>query len=153
MKDKKVLTEELINERLEALGFGEKQSSNEEEIMESVLNHYNVQFNDNWSEKGIDFYIYEENTADGYSVYVATNDPRRISVCENIHYYSSGIEEALVDAIKYSNGYPEEKFTIYAADIEPEIIEGAMETLFNYLKLRFEVEVTNNLKNEGYESK
>ena len=152
MKDKKVLTEELINERLEALGFGEKQSSNEEEIMESVLDHYNVLFNDNWGEKGIDFYIYEENTADGYTVYVATHDRDRISVCENVHYYSSGIEEALVDAIKYSDGYPEEKFTIYAADIEPEIIEGAMETLFNYLKFRFEVEVTNNLKDEGYES-
>jgi hypothetical protein len=65
---------------------------------------------------------------------------------------SSGIEEALVDAIKYSDGDPEEKFTIYAADIEPEIIEGAMETLFNHLKFRFEVEVTNDLKDEGYES-
>jgi len=152
MKDKKILTEELINERLEAIGFGEKQSSNKEKIMESVLDHYNVQFNDNWGEEGIDFYIYEENTADGYTVYVATYDRGEISVCDDVHYYSSGIEKDLVDAIKYSNGYPEEKFTIYAADIEPEIIEGAMETLFNYLKFRFEVEVTNNLKDEGYES-
>ena len=39
----KYITEELINERLEAKGFGEKQSENEEVAKQNVLNYYGVE--------------------------------------------------------------------------------------------------------------
>ena len=70
---KKLITDELINERLEAKGFGEKQINDEDLAKESVLKHFNVEFTDGYSSSA-DFYIYEESTADGYSVFIATYD-------------------------------------------------------------------------------
>ena len=64
------------------------------------LNHFGAKIVDEWSDK-CDYYIYEESTADGYSVYVATNDPSNILVDENIYYYDSDLGEALLDALRY----------------------------------------------------
>ena len=71
---KKLITDELINERLEAKGFGKKQINDEDLAQKSVLKHFNVEFTDEWTNNA-DFYVYEESTADGYSVFVATHDP------------------------------------------------------------------------------
>ena len=99
----KLITDELINEMLEARGFGTKQSEDEDLAKESVLKHFNVEFTDEWSSNA-DFYIYEESTADGYSVYVATYDTSSISINENVYYYDSDLSDALEEFIKYSNG-------------------------------------------------
>ena len=82
----KLITDELINEMLEARGFGEKQINDEDLAKEAVLNHFNVEFTDNFTSNA-DFYIYEESTADGYSVYVATHNTSSISINENVYYY------------------------------------------------------------------
>ena len=145
----KYITEELINERLEAKGFGEKQSENEEVARQNVLNHYGVELTDNWTAKA-EYYIYEETTKDGYTVYVATNDTDSISICEDIYYYDGDLGDALEEAIKYSNGdedYPE---IIYVDDLYQNFIDLAIENLFVYLAEKFEEEVTNELINEGY---
>ena len=68
---KKLITDELINERLEAKGFGEKQINDEDLAKEAVLKHFGVEFTDQWSSNA-GFYIYEESTADGYSVFIDT---------------------------------------------------------------------------------
>ena len=60
----KLITDELINERLEAKGFGEKQSKNEEVAKKNVLKHYGVELTDNWTANA-EYYIYEETTSDG----------------------------------------------------------------------------------------
>ena len=85
----KLITDELINEMLEARGFGEKQINDEDLAKEAVLNHFNVEFTDNFTSNA-DFYIYEESTSDGYSVYVATHDTSSISINEDV-YYSTAI--------------------------------------------------------------
>ena len=41
----KLITDELINEMLEAKGFGEKQI-NDDFVQEAVLNHFNVELTD-----------------------------------------------------------------------------------------------------------
>ena len=84
---KKLITDELINERLEVKGFGEKQIEDEDLAKESVLKHFSVEFTDDYSDNA-DFYIYEESTADGYSVFIATYDQNRVNVNENVYYYS-----------------------------------------------------------------
>ena len=71
MKEK-LITDELINEMLEAKGFGEKQINDEDLAKEAVLKHFSVEFTDDYSSSA-DFYIYEESTADGYSVFIATS--------------------------------------------------------------------------------
>jgi hypothetical protein len=72
----KEITDELINERLEEIGFGNKQADNEDARRENVLNHYNVEIHEDY--RNADFHIYEESTADGYEVYVATHDMNKV---------------------------------------------------------------------------
>ena len=150
MNKTKYITDELINERLEAKGFGDKQSENEDVAKQNVLNHYGVELTSDWTNRA-SYYIYEETTKDGYSVYVATDDTDNISVCEDIYYYDGDLGDVLEEQIKYSNGdedYPE---IIYVDDLYQNFIDLAIENLFIYLSERFEEEVIGELKDEGYE--
>jgi hypothetical protein len=148
----KLITDELINERLEARGFGEKQSENEDVAKQNVLDHYGVELTDNWTAKA-EFYIYEETTKDGYTVYVATNDTDSISVCEDIYYYDGDLSDVLEEQIKYSNGDEEYREVIYVDDLYQNFIDLAIENLFVYLAEKFEEEVIDELLDEGYEHK
>jgi hypothetical protein len=148
----KLITDELINKRLEARGFGEKQSENEDVAKQNVLDHYGVELTDNWTAKA-EFYIYEETTKDGYTVYVATNDTDSISVCEDIYYYDGDLSDVLEEQIKYSNGDEEYREVIYVDDLYQNFIDLAIENLFVYLAEKFEEEVIDELLDEGYEHK
>ena len=147
---KKLITDKLINERLEAKGFGEKQINDEDLAKESVLNHFNVEFTNNYSSSA-DFYIYEESTADGYSVFIATYDQDRVNVNENVYYYDSDLGNALEEFIRYSNGDEENPEIIYVDDLHQQFIDDAIVQLFEYLAERFEEEIIDELKSEGYE--
>jgi len=146
---KKPITNELINKRLEAKGFGEKQINDEDLAKESVLNYYNVELTDDYSSSA-DFYIYEESTADGYSVFIATYDQDRVNVNENVHYYDSDLGDALEEHIKYSNGDEDNPEIIYVDDLYQQFIDDAIVQLFEYLAERFEEEVIDELIEEGY---
>ena len=146
----KLITDELINEMLEAKGFGEKQINDEDLAKEAVLKHFGVEFTDDYSSNA-DFYIYEESTADGYSVFVATHDQNVVNVNENVYYYDSDLGDALEEFIKYSNGDEENPEIIYVDDLHQQFIDDAIVQLFEYLAERFEEEVIDKLKDEGYE--
>ena len=148
----KLITEELINERLEAKGFGKKQQEDEDTARQNVLNHYGIELTSDWTEKA-EYYIYEESTSDGYSVYISTDDTSSINVCEDINLYDYDLSDKLEEQIKYSNGdedYPE---IIYVDDLYQEFIDQAIENLFIYLSEKFEEEVIDELLSEGYEHK
>ncbi len=146
---KKLITDELINERLEAKGFGEKQINDEDLAKESVLKHLNVEFTDNYNDSA-DFYMYEESTADGYSVFVATHDQSVVNVNENVYYYDSDLSDALVDFMKYSNGSEDYPNIVYVDDLNQQFIDDAIVQLFEYLAERFEEEIIDKLTDEGY---
>ena len=147
---KKLITDELINERLEAKGFGDKQSEDEDLANEAVLKHFNVEFTDEWSSNA-DFYVYEESTADGYSVFIATHDQNSVNVNENVYYYDSDLGDVLEEHIRYSNGDEDNPEIIYVDDLHQQFIEDAIVQLFQYLAERFEEEIIDELKDEGYE--
>jgi hypothetical protein len=146
---KKLITNKLINERLEAKGFGEKQIEDEDLAKESVLKHFSVEFTDDYSSNA-DFYIYEESTADGYSVFIATYDQNRVNVNENVYYYDSDLGDVLGEHIKYSSGDEDIPEIIYVDDLDQQFIDDAITQLFEYLAERFEEEVIDELKDEGY---
>ena len=148
MKEK-LITDKLINEMLEARGFGEKQINDEDLAKEAVLNHFHVEFTDNFTSNA-DFYIYEESTADGYSVYVATHDTSSISINENVYYYESDLGDALEEFIKYSNGDEDNPEIIYVDDLFQQFIDDAIVQLFEYLAERFEEDIIDELKDKGY---
>ena len=145
----KKITEELINERLEAKGFGEKQADGEDLMYKAVLGHYDHKLIDEWDDDA-EYFIYEESTADGYSVYIATANPRKINISEDVHYYDSDLGEMLAEAIKWGNGDPEYPEKIYVEDLGAQYVQDAMEQLFEELSERFEEEVLMDLEEEGY---
>jgi hypothetical protein len=147
---KKLITDELINERLEAKGFGEKQINDEDLAKESVLKHFNVEFTEDYSNDA-DFFIYEESTADGYSVFVATYDQGNVNIGEHVYYYDSDLGDALEEHIRYSNGDEDNPEIIYVDDLHQQFIDDAIVQLFEYLAERFEEEIIDELKDEGYE--
>ena len=145
------ITDKLINERLERLGFGNKQANDEDARMESVLKHYHIKLTDNFQDG--DFNIYEESTADGYEVWVATNDMNSVNICENVYYYDSDLADVLVENIKCSNGSEDYQYVIYISDLYLNFIDEAFSTLFEELRMEFKEEVIQQLVDEGYEYK
>ena len=146
----KVITDTLINNRLEAKGFGLKQQENQDLARKSVLDHYGVKLTNDYSSNA-DFNIYEESTVDGYSVWIATNDTSNISICEDVHYYDSDLGDALAEAIKYSNGDVDFPETFYVEDEYANYVDEAIDQLFVYLTERYEEEIIDELTEEGYE--
>ena len=76
---KKILTEDLIDERLEAIGID--YDIDHDEALKVVKNHYEFDITDTWN-KTPDYSIYAETTADGYEVWVATSGDGR-NICIN----------------------------------------------------------------------
>ena len=148
----KIITQELINERLEAKGFGDKEREDENLAKKSVLDYYGVELTDRYDSNAA-FSIYEESTVDGYSVWIATHDTYKISICEDVYYYDSDLGDALAEAIRYSNGDVDFPETFYVEDEDANYVNEAIEQLFVYLSEKFEEEVVNELIDEGYEEK
>jgi len=146
---KKLITDELINEMLEARCFGEKQINDEDLAREAVLKHFSVELTDDYCGNA-DFYIYEESTADGYSVFIATHNQNSVNVNENVYYYDSQLGDALEEFIKYSNGDEHTPEVIYVDDLNQQFIDDAIVQLFEYLAERFEEEVIGELQDKGY---
>ena len=147
--NKKIITAKLINEKLEVKGFGDYQANDEDLAKESVLNYYNIELTDDYASRR-DFYMYEESTADGYSVFVATHDQNSININENVYYYDSDLSDALEEFIKYSNGDEDNPEIIYVDDLHQHFIDDTMGQLFEYLAARFEEDIIDELKDKGY---
>ena len=138
----KEITDDLIEERLTKKGFGEKDSHDEEHVRKVVLKHFDLEITDDWS-SDCDHYLYEESTADGYSVFVACYDTSSISVNEDIHYYDNELSGKLQDAIKDSG-------EIYIDDYHQDFIDDAIRELYEHLaEVKYE-EAIQELKDEGY---
>ena len=139
---KKLITDELIEQKMISYGFGETDSHDEEYVRELILKHYDAELTDQW-QSNCDYYIYEESTADGYSVFVACYDTSSISVNEDIHYYDSDLSGKLQDAIK-------DGFEIYVDDLHQCFIDDAIQELYEYLAERFHAQAIDELEDEGY---
>ena len=103
--------EELYDDKLEqkmiSKGFGEKDSHDEKHVTKVVCKHFDLELTDDWS-SDCDHYIYEENTADGYTVWVSTNDINKINVSEDVHYYDNDLAAEFKQAI-YDNDHSDVK--------------------------------------------
>ena len=139
---KKLITDELIEQKMISYGYGETNSHDEEYVRELILKHYDAELTDQW-QSNCDYYIYEESTSDGYSVFVACYDTNSISVNEDIHYYDSGLSDVLQDAIK-------DGLEIYVDDLHQCFIDDAIQELYVYLAERYHEQAIDELEDEGY---
>ena len=143
MAIKKLLTEELIEKRLEDKGF--KFDVEHDEALEAIQEFYEFELTDNWS-KNPDYSIYTETTADGYEVWVATHgDGRNICVGEDIHYYENDLSDKLAEAMTDYNEL------IYVDDLEADYVEEAVTTVYDEYYNDMKQEVEDELIEEGYE--
>jgi len=136
----KYITDELIAQRMELKGWIE--GCDDEHARNQVLAHYDCEVTDQWQNP--DFSIYEESTADGYSVWIASADTNRISINEDVYYYDGDLTDVLYEAIPDYN-------RIYC-DCE-DIIEDAITRHYEDLLCKMEDEIIDELLDEGYNHK
>ena len=90
------------NEKLKELSvFSENEEYLTHEQKEKIVLEYydsEVQVNQ-WSDKYVDVQFYSETTADGYEVYVVTEDIRQINIGSEVYYYKDDLGEQLKDYI------------------------------------------------------
>jgi len=142
----KKITDELIEEKMSAKGFSEQGFHDDDKTRESVLAHYEVELTTDWREN-LDFYIYEESTSDGYTVYIATEDTRNINIGDDVHYYDNSLFGELIEFIKYSDTGA----VVYVDDLYQDYIDDAFRDLYSELCERYHEESVNELIDEGYE--
>ena len=136
----KYITDELITLRMTEKGWIE--GCDDEHAKKQVLDHYECDITDHW--RSPDFSIYEESTADGYSVWIATDDDKSINVSEDVYYYENELNDVLYDAIPDYN-------RIYCDNYD--FVEDAITRHYEDLLCRMEEEVVDELLNEGYAHK
>jgi len=141
---KKIITNELITSKLEEQGYLEYHDMEQTEAWNLLQAHYNCEVDDGWRNKHYDFHCYTETTADGYEVYVTTNDPDNICVSEDVHYYDNDLSDEIEQAIYDGN-------SMYIDDVDSPsfklAVENAYETMYNDKKQ----EIENELIEQGYE--
>jgi len=136
----KFITDELITQRMESKGWIE--GCDDEHARKQVLEYFDCEITDQWQNP--DFSIYEESTADGYSIWIATDDDKRINVNQDVYYYDGELPDVLYEAIPDYN-------RIYCDD--EHVIEDAITRHYEYLLCRIEDEIVDELYNEGYDTK
>lgn len=136
----KFITDELITQRMESKGWIE--GCDDEHAKNQVLAHFECEITDQWQNP--DFSVYEESTADGYSIWIATDDDKHINVNEDVYYYENELTDVLYEAIPdYSN--------IYCDNYD--FVEDAITRHYEDLLCKMEDEVVDELLDEGYNHK
>ncbi len=102
---------------------GYKEGVSEEVAYELVMSYYESQVTDNWS-VNIDYYIYEESSADGYELTIATDDYKNLDLGSDVYYYTPDIADLLAEQIKQGH-------TIFCED--DAAIECAVDMLYSDL--------------------
>ena len=140
----KILTDEIIKKELAKQGWLDVNEIDQEDQKEIVLDYYCVEFTDRF-DNNCGYYIYTESTADGYEVWVATEDMDNVCISEDIYYYDSDLHVALADAIR------DELSPIYLDDTEADFVDYAIDQLYEFLYDKKYDEVEVDLEDQGYE--
>ena len=143
---KNKITDELIAEQMSKLGYDDTKFHDEEYIQDKVLEHYEATITDEWKDH-MDFYMYEESTSDGYSVFIATHDPANININDDVNYYTNEFRSILVEVIEMSNNEPE----IYIDSPSECWVGDAMSQLFEGICENIELQAIGNLIDLGYD--
>ncbi len=76
----------------------------DERKLELVKEFYDLDISHDISDfENVDCHIYNESTADGYDVYIITNDTRQPIICEDVYYYEHGITDRFNDHVRWGD--------------------------------------------------
>ena len=141
----KILTEELIEARLRKINVLEKEELDHDKMLKAITDHFDFKITDDWPNRP-DMMFYSESTADGYEVWIATDNEHNPSVNEDIYYYDNDWLEKMPDAMIdgasiYYDQLDDENYAFQ------EVIEEVYDDYYNDKKQ----EIENKLIEEGYE--
>ena len=125
----------------------------EDRQIELVKNHLGLSISQNiadWS--NVDCRVYNESSADGYDLWVVTNQPNHPIICEDVYYYDHDIADAVREQIRYGD----ETFYIddciyedcYIDDMLVEVFNEFVEEIIENDELDITLEEINCLKEE-----
>ena len=152
--NKNTITEELVRAELKKLGYFTPASTyTNTHIDNKVCEEFGVRITDEWS-PDVKWYIYEETTRDGYTVYVSTYNPNAININEDIYYYDSDMAGCVIEAFHSSmspcNGSKRSISDVYISDPDEYYVREAMDQMYTLLKLQARKLIINNLIEQGY---
>ena len=139
------LTEELIQERLKEKGIQLPHEIEYLDQYEKVLEMNGAEIVHDWS-SNCNAFFYEESTADGYGIYIATETDGNPNMNEDVYYYEAGWFEKLAEHI--ANGY---KIYIELGYDEDYQVQETIEALYEEWYMEEFGEVEDKLLEEGYE--
>ena len=146
MTDNKLkLDEELVRQLLSEDNVTEADDTNPDIMLERIKGHFEFEITDGY-EKNADIMFYTETTADGYEVWIATDDDMRPSINEDVYYYESDWLEKMDDAMT-------DGMTIYFQDLDndsyefQEVVYNVYEEYYNDKRQ----ELIEKLIDDGYE--
>eukprot|EP01047_Picozoa_sp_COSAG01_P022804 COSAG01_NODE_1366_length_10560_cov_6.608642_16_plen_176_part_00 len=150
IKKYKEMYENKLEEKMISKGFGEKDSHDEEHVMKVVCKHFDVELTDTW-QSGCDHYIYEESTADGYTVYVSLHDDNaNVCISENIFYYDNDLANEFQQAI-YDNDHGDVKIYLSMLHDGEYWIDDALRDIYIELVDLYTDMCKDELTDEGWE--
>ena len=140
----KYLTEKLIEDRLRKRGVGESYQDIDEDLAnEQLKNHFGFEITEDWKPTA-DHYIYEESTADGYTVYISTDNPDRIDIGSDIFYYENDLDDKFYEVLG-------DGLFVYTDDTNSYQLREALERLYDDYIGDIKKEIEDELIEEGYE--
>tara|TARA_Y200000002_G_scaffold327609_1_gene290778 strand:+ start:749 stop:1225 length:477 start_codon:yes stop_codon:yes gene_type:complete len=76
----------------------------EDRMIKLYKDHAGISISHNVNDfENVDCTIYNESSADGYDLWVVTNDPRNPSICEDVHYYDHDISDKFEEQIRWGD--------------------------------------------------
>lgn len=76
----------------------------DERKIELVKEFYDLDISHDISDfDNVDCNIYNESTADGYDVYIITNNTRQPSICEDVYYYENDMTDRFNDHVRWGD--------------------------------------------------
>ena len=97
----------------------------DERMIELAKNHFGLEISQNINDfDNVDCMIYNESTADGYDVWIVTNDSRHVSVCEDVYYYNNDLANAFEEQVRWGDKtFYIDEYAYDDAYIEDKLIE------------------------------
>ena len=97
----------------------------DERMVELAKNHFGLEISQNINDfDNVDCMIYNESTADGYDVWIVTNDSRHVSVCEDVYYYNNDLANAFEEQVRWGDKtFYIDEYAYDDAYIEDKLIE------------------------------
>ena len=76
----------------------------EERKVELVKEFYDLDISHDINDfDNVDCTVYNESSADGYDLFVITNNPKHVSVCEDVYYYDHDLTERFNEHIRWGD--------------------------------------------------